>query len=155
MLDEHQFQPSMSPALREAFYDFISKVTIDSKDSGPVALEPFYGQRRMVDEIFAGLEDDIHWFVILKARQLGITTVSLLLDIFWVSYFPGLQGALVTDTEPNKNKIRILIQRVLESLPASHAVPIMYNRKDGLVLTNGSTLDYLVAGTRKNGGLGR
>jgi hypothetical protein len=155
MLDEHQFDPTMSPALREAFYDFISRVTIDSKDSGPVALEPFYGQRRMVDEIFSGLEDDIHWFVVLKARQLGITTVSLLLDIFWVSYFPGLQGALVTDTEPNKNKIRVLIQRILESLPASHAVPVMYNRKDGLVLTNGSTLDYLVAGTRKNGGLGR
>lgn len=155
MLDEHQFDPSMAPGLREAFYDFISKVTIDSKDTGPVQLEPFFGQRRMVDEIFAGLEDDIHWFVVLKARQLGITTVSLLLDIFWISYFPGLQGALVTDTEPNKNKIRILIQRMLESLPSTHAIPVMYNNKDGLVLSNGSSLDYLVAGVRKNGGLGR
>jgi hypothetical protein len=155
MLIAHAFKPEMCPALREAFYDFLAQVTIDSKDLGPVKIKPFYGQRKFVDEVFAGLEDDIHHFVFLKARQLGVSTVSLLLDLFWISYFPGLQGALVTDTDPNKDKFRVLIQRMLESLPKSHAIPVLYNNKNGLVLQNGSTLDYIVAGKRKNSGLGR
>jgi hypothetical protein len=44
---------------------------------------------------------------------------------------------------------------MLESLPRSHSIPIVSHNRNGLVLKNGSSLDYLVAGTRKNGGLGR
>lgn len=152
---EHTFQPEMVPELREMFYDFLTKITIDSKELGSAPLDPYFGQRLFLDSVFDGLENDVHWFVVLKARQLGITTVSLALDIFWLSFFPGLQGGLVTDTEPNKDKLRILIDRILKALPRSHSIPVERHNRSNLVLSNGSTLDYLVAGTRKNGGLGR
>ena len=152
---EHNFDPKSVPELREMFYDFINHIVIDSKELGSAPLEPYYGQRLFLDSVFDGLENDIHWFVILKARQLGITTVSLALDIFWLSFFPGLQGGLVTDTEGNKDKLRILIDRILKALPRSHSIPVERHNRSNLVFANGSTLDYLVAGTRKNGGLGR
>jgi hypothetical protein len=152
---DHDFRPEMVPELREIFYEFMHNIVIDSKELGPAPLEPYYGQRLFLDSVFDGLQNDIHWFVVLKARQLGITTVSIALDIFWLSFFPGLQGGLVTDTEGNKDKLRILIDRILKALPNSHSIPVERHNRSNLVLANGSSLDYLVAGTRKNGGLGR
>lgn len=150
-----EFKPEFSETLKAAFYDFIGHVTIDSKELGPTRVEPYFGQNLFINEVFDGLAQDIHWYVVLKARQLGLTTISILLDIFWISYFPGLQGGLVTDTEGNKEKIRTLISRILESLPAAYTIPTVSNNRNGLVLQNGSSLDYIVAGVRKNGGLGR
>ena len=150
------FKPEMTPELRLAFYDFISHIKIDSKElGGDSPLVPYRAQTRFLDELFDGLEEDIHWFVVLKARQLGISTISLALDIFWLSVFPGLQGALVADTDANKENMRITIKRMMASLPKSHAIPTVQNNRYGLQLRNGSTLAYLVAGVRKNSGLGR
>lgn len=150
------FKPEMTPELKLAFYDFISHIKIDSKElGGESSLVPYRAQTRFLDEVFDGLESDVHWFVVLKARQLGISTISLALDIFWLSIFPGLQGALVADTEANKENMRITIKRMMASLPKSHAIPTVQNNRYGLQLKNGSTLAYLVAGVRKNSGLGR
>lgn len=150
------FDPADVDDIEGAFYDFIQHVKIDSKESGTITLaDPYMAQRRFLTGVFDGLKDDVHWFVVLKARQLGITTMSLVLDLFWISYFPGLQGGIVFDTDGNKEKARILFTRMLESLPRSHSIPVVRHNTQGLVLKNGSSLDYLVAGTRKNGGLGR
>ena len=48
-------------------------------------------QTYVMEEIAKGLENDIHFFVILKGRQLGITTVSLALDLYWQFTHPGWQ----------------------------------------------------------------
>ena len=153
---EWEFSPEAVPEIESIFYEFLSYLKIDSKDYGPnTPLEPFHAQRRFLDEVFAGLEDDVHWFVVLKARQLGITTVSFALDLFWISFFKGLQGAIVYDTEGNRDKGRLLFTRMMGSLPKQFSVPIVSHNKNGLVLANGSSIDYLVAGTRKNSGLGR
>ena len=63
---------------------------------------------------------------------------------------------MITDTEGNKEKFRILIDQYWESLPKGLKKGIKQNNRNNLVLNNGSVLDYLVAGTRtKGGGLGR
>ena len=144
MTIDELFSPAMVPDLREAFEEFISHVQIDSKETGTDYIHPYMGQRMFINEIFDMLENDIHWLVVLKARQLGITTFSLLLDLFWLNYFPGLQGGLVTDTAPNMLGLRTIIARMLNSLPPSHKIAVVQNNKDGLVLANGSKLDYLV-----------
>ena len=149
------FDPANALEMKVAFYDFISHISIDSKETGTGRIRPYFAQRLFIDGVFDGLEKDIHWTVVLKARQLGITTFSVLLDLFWLSYFPGIQGGLVTDTDPNKEKLRLLITRMLESLPESHKIPIVTHNKNGLVLANGSSLDYLSAGTKRNSNLGR
>jgi hypothetical protein len=117
-------------------------------------------QEYVLDQIFSGLENDIHFFVIGKARQLGMTTLMLLLDIFWCAMYPGLQGALVVDEAANKEKLRLLLEEILERLPETHPLPIIRHNTNGIVFDHGvlgrSMLDYMVAGTRKKpGSLGR
>ena len=155
-MTEETFNPENVEEFKEAFYAFLAYVKIDSKDYGPnTDFEPFFAQKRFLEEVFSGLGEDIHWFVVLKARQLGITTVSFALDLFWISYFKGLQGAIVYDTEGNRDKGRLLFTRMMGSLPKQFSVPVISHNKNGLVLANGSSIDYLVAGTKKNSGLGR
>lgn len=144
------------------FRDFLSVATITSKDEGRVRIgESLYRcQDYALEQIFDGLTKDIHWFVLYKARQEGITTIMLLLDIFWSAVFPGLQGGIVFDTEPNKEKFRLLITDIIEHLPASHELPVVKHNRNGIVFESikgePSSLDYLVAGTKSTGGgLGR
>lgn len=142
------------------FLDFIGSITIDSKESGVTNLRKklYSAQFRLLEQMDDGMRDGVRMFVILKARQLGISTISLALDLFWLMVFPGMQGAIVTDTEPNRDKFRILIDRYWESIPQKMKgnIRLVKNNRSNLVLSNGSVLDYLVAGTKKgNAGLGR
>ena len=138
------------------FMDFIGHLTIDSKETGIGPLIPYGAQMRFLVEVCDGLDRGIRHFVVLKARQLGISTISLAADLFWLMVHDGLQGGLITDTEANRDKFRILLERYINSLPKGLRVGIKKHNRNNLVLNNGSVLDYLVAGTRKSaGGLGR
>lgn len=149
-------------AFEEAFRDFVSHTKIITKNEGLTAIKLYRAQEYALSGILDGLENDIHYFVILKARQLGITTITLLLDLFWCGLYPGLQGAIVTDTDPNKEKLRLLVQEILDNLPPSHPLPVAKHNRNGIVFraphagASPSMIDYLVAGTKKRtGSLGR
>ena len=92
-------------AFEEAFYAFLSSCKINSKNLGFVSLGDnlYYGQRRFITAILDGLENDIHDFYCLKSRQLGITTIIRVLCAFFLGVHRGLTGALVFDTNENKN----------------------------------------------------
>jgi hypothetical protein len=139
------------------FKDFISNLQIDSKELGVCRLnQVLYGaQEEFLKQVCEGLEKGIHHFVCLKARQLGISTISLAMDLFWLMVHDGLQGALITDNEGNKEKFRIILERYIAGLPKELRVGIKKHNRNNLVFSNGSVLDYLVAGTRKTGNLGR
>lgn len=140
-----------------SFIDYLAKLTIISKeiefDSGAGAtplLEVLYSaQYRFLENVANGLDDGIHNFVCLKARQLGISTISLAIDCFWLSVHDGLQGALITDTDGNREKFRLLIHHYLTTVPPELRVKIVKHNRNNLVLANGSILDYVVAGTTK------
>jgi hypothetical protein len=139
-----------------AFRHFLSLMTITSKENrvpGPINL--YTGQEIFLEELRHGLDADIHFFVNLKARQLGISTVMLALDIFWLYMHPGLQGALIADTEANKETFRTTITEMLDGLPKGFRVPIKSHNRTALQLANGSRLQYISAGKGKNSGLGR
>lgn len=138
----------------DLFYEFISYLTISSKEldaAEPVPLMNvlYNAQYRFLREVCDGLDQGIHSFVCLKARQLGISTISLACDVFWLSVHDRMQGALITDTEANKEKFRILLEHYMLSLPDALRVKIVKHNRNNLVLENGSILDYLVAGTKK------
>jgi hypothetical protein len=145
---------------KELFYDFISNLSIYSKELNgqqPLGEVLYAAQYRFVDEICEGLDAGVRHFVILKARQLGISTISLAIDLFWLLVHPGLQGALITDTEGNRDKFRIILQAYYESLPKELKVGVKgggFGNRNNIVFNNGSVLDYLVAGVRKSGGGG-
>lgn len=137
------------------FEAFCNRLVIDTKEHGQVPMKWLGGQRYLVQEIERGLAEGIHTFVILKGRQMGISTVSLGLDLYWMFKHPGLQGAMVTDTDENKTLFRSNLANYLEHLPRNLKVPALTHNRTQLDLKNRSRLSYLVAGTRNNGNLGR
>ena len=140
----------------QQFYRFCSQLKIETKEEGLRKMDSLLGtQTYVMDEIAKGLDDDIHFFVILKGRQLGITTISLALDLYWHFINPGLQGTLTTDTEENRDMFRSTLSMYMEGLPKQYRIPIVAHNRNQLSLQNRSRLFYQVAGTRSKGTLGR
>ncbi len=137
------------------FEAFCARLKIDTKEQGRKPLRFLGTQRYLVQEISSGLKEGRHTFVVLKGRQLGISTVTLAFDLYWISKYPGLQGAVVTDTDENREYFRSYVEQYLDSLPRQVRAPIDRHNRVQLILKNGSRLVYMVAGTKKKGELGR
>src|SRR5580658_9057635 len=108
-----------------AFNAFIKDIRIPSKevsssDDRGVPLRLWESQRRYLKQLAEGLDDGIHHHYWLKARQLGCTTISIAIDVFWLAIHPGLFGALVTDSEVNRDANRDLIKRYINSFPPGY-----------------------------------
>lgn len=139
----------------ERFESFCAKLLIDTKERGQVPLKWIGTQRYFVQEIAAGVKMGVHTFVVLKGRQLGISTVSLALDLYWLFKHSGLQGLLVTDTDENRELFRSYLTQYIASLPSTAKPKPGGHNRTQLTLANRSRLVYMVAGMRKQGNLGR
>ena len=136
---------------------FIADIRISSKedidkDGRGTPLVLWESQKRFIREVGQGLDQGIHKFVCLKSRQLGITTVSLAIDVFWLAMHPNIIMTLVTDDEKKREANRTLIVKYVESFPDGYfgdAFRITTNNRTGLKFSNGARLDLLVAGTKK------
>ncbi len=138
------------------FYAFCSQLRIETKEKGLQRMDTLLGtQTYVMDEIAKGLDEDVHFFVILKGRQLGITTISLALDLYWHFMNAGLQGTLTTDTEENRDMFRSTLGMYMEGLPKEYRIPLIAHNRNQLQLKNRSRLFYQVAGLRAKGSLGR
>ncbi len=138
------------------FYQFCNQLRIETKEKGLVKMDNLLGtQTYVMDEISKGLNDGVHFFVILKGRQLGITTISLALDLYWHFVHPGLQGTLTTDTEENRDMFRTTLAMYMDGLPKQYKIPLIAHNRNQLTLKNRSRLFYQVAGLRAKGSLGR
>jgi hypothetical protein len=138
------------------FYNFCKQLKIETKEQGLRKMDHLLGtQTYVMDEIAKGLQDDVHFFVILKGRQLGITTISLALDLYWHFTHPGLQGTLTTDTEENRDMFRSTLAMYMDGLPKEYRIPLLAHNRNQLSLKNRSRLFYQVAGLRAKGSLGR
>jgi len=112
-------------------------------------------QTYVMNEIDKGLKQGIHFYVILKGRQLGITTISLALDLYWHYIHNGLNGTLVTDTEENRDMFRGTLGGYMDGLPKEYKIPVLTHNRNSLSLKNRSRIFYQVAGLRAKGSLGR
>ena len=140
----------------DKFYRFCSQLKIEAKERGLIRMNNLLGtQKYVMQEVARGLQEDIHFFVILKGRQLGITTISLALDLYWHFLHPGLQGTLTTDTEENRDMFRSTLAMYMEGLPVEYRVPLVAHNRNHMALKNRSRLFYQVAGLRSKGSLGR
>ncbi len=148
-------------AFEEAFYAFLANCKINSKNLGFVSLGDnlYYGQKRFITAILDGLENDIHDFYCLKSRQLGITTICRAFSTFYLGIHKGLSGALVFDSNENKNLARDELVTMINDLPARLKFPaIKKDNRDGLALINDSKILFKSAGVKKtktSGTLGR
>jgi hypothetical protein len=138
------------------FYAFCSQLKIETKEEGLRNMDTLLGtQTYVMDEISKGLENDIHFFVILKGRQLGITTVSLALDLYWQFTHPGWQGTLVSDTEENRDMFRSTLAMYMDGLPKEYKIPLVAHNRNQLVLQNRSRIFYQIAGNKSRLGQGK
>ncbi len=148
-------------AVEAAFYKFLNRCYINSKDHGRICLgEHLYkGQRRAITQIFDALERDIHKIAILKSRQLGISTIIRALITFLIGIHDGVKGAVVFDTDQNKQESRAELEVMISDLPKTLKFPyIKGNNRAGLTLANDSKILFMSAGVRKSktsGTLGR
>jgi hypothetical protein len=146
----------MSAFNLKQFYNFCNQLKIETKEQGLRKMDHLLGtQTYVMNEIAQGLKDGIHFFVILKGRQLGITTISLALDLYWHYINNGLNGTLVTDTEENRDMFRGTLGAYMDGLPKEYKIPILAHNRNSLSLKNRSRIFYQVAGLRAKGSLGR
>lgn len=139
-----------------AFLFFLSQVKIPSKEMlEPGPIDPYDAQLRFLYELDDGLAAGQHAFVCLKARQLGISTILLALDVFWLYMHKGLQGGVVADNGKNLETFRETITQLLDNMPKGFRIPVKRHNSAGLVLQNDSRLQYMAAGAGKNSNLGR
>ena len=138
------------------FYKFCAELKIETKEEGLKKMGKLLGtQTYVMEEIDKGLKDDVHFFVILKGRQLGITTVSLALDLYWQFTHPGWQGTLVSDTEENRDMFRSTLGMYIDGLHKEYKIPLVAHNRNQMVLKNRSRIFYQIAGNKSRLGQGK
>ena len=147
--------------MEDGFYEFLDLCYINSKDKGRICLGSnlYYGQKLFFTTVFDALENDIHDIYCLKSRQLGISTSSRALEVFFNGLYSGVKGALVFDTDQNKQEARADIITMINDLPRALKFPrVVSDNRHAVTLENGSKILFLSAGTSKkksSGTLGR
>src|SRR6516225_5874000 len=146
------------PTIRQGIYDLLGSVEIDTKELGRSHVEPWPSQQIVIDAITKGLEEGVHEFVILKSRQMAITTVCSVIELFWALANPGIQGAIIADRTDNLERLRRIFAALLETLPNEWRGPdhrIITNNRNGMVFANRSTIDLLAAASNPDLGASR
>ena len=139
------------------FRTFCNELTIDSKELGLVTMANLLGtQEYHVREVVRGLEEGIHFFVELKSRQLGITTIQLAMDLFWHYENPGMQGTLASNDEENKDMFRSTLTMFHNGLPKTHRLKLRANNRNFMEFENRSRMFMQIGGgAKKKGAKGR
>ena len=115
-------------------------------------MKPWGTQRVLIDEILTGLREGQHQFLILKAGQVGATLAMHLLTVYWCLRYPGMQGALVADSDEVRNYCRDNLLNLNASAP--EVMDTRLSNKDMLAWVNGSRLTLQTAGPRSGRKLG-
>jgi len=133
---------------------FARALRIDTKELGIVSLgENLLGtQTRLYQEIQLGLQEGVHEFVTLKSRQIGSSTFTLALDMYFINKYQGISAGLVTQDEKTRGDFRTKLQLYRAGLPEEWHREVIDDNRDQLVLDNGSRLSMMVAGTTTRAG---
>jgi len=146
--------------LRDEFVRFCAELTIPSKELGMIRLRLISSQVYLLDQVFRWMAAGFHDFVILKARQLGVSTLLWALDLFWMMRFGGMQGLYIADSDPNKELHRDTVSEMLASIPPRLRRAVRVNNRLQLAFKHapgylGSRLMFSAANLKNKGQLGR
>lgn len=133
------------------FQQFLDALPIQTKERGLITLGPnmLGTQRRLLSEIQRGMQDGVRDFVTLKARQIGISTLTLALDLYWLFRYPGTPGMMVVHEDKARSQFRAILEIYYANLPDIWKQGITQHNRDQLVLENRSMLQYQVAGVKQ------
>lgn len=144
--------------IRQGLYDLLGSVEVDTKERGRCHVEPWPSQKLVIDAVARGLNEDVHEFVVLKCRQVAITTVCSVIELFWALANPGVQGAIIADRTDNLERLRRIFAALLETLPdewrgSEHK--LVQNNRTGMAFANRSIIDLLAAANNPDLGASR
>src|SRR5580693_7548053 len=146
------------PTIRQGIYDLLSAVEIDTKEEGRTHVEPWLSQRMVIDAVAKGLSEGVHEFVILKCRQVAITTVCSVIELFWALANEGVQGAIIADRTDNLERLRRIFAALLETLPPEWRTRehrLIQNNRNGMAFANRSVIDLMAAASNPDLGASR
>lgn len=156
-----KWSPAKAAEFKAQFYRFLQHAKIISKDLGPCVIGDhlYLAQHRFFDVVFDGLANDKHDFKHLKSRQLGISTGSRLLLVFWAGMHDGLRGYMVFDTSAHMEEARLELIQMIRDLPPELGFPRIVRENRYLIeLSNQTRINFAAAGTKESkssGTLGR
>ena len=148
----------MTATIRQGIYELLHAVEIDTKEAGRMHVDAWPSQRMVIDAVSKGLEEGVHEFVVLKCRQVAITTVCSVVELFWALANPGVQGAIIADRTDNLERLRRIFAALLETLPREWRSPehrLVTNNRTGMAFANRSVIDLLAAGSNPDLGASR
>jgi hypothetical protein len=140
------------------YQNFTSQLWIDTKEFGSVKLgaHRLSTQTRLNNEIRRGMSEGYHDFITLKCRQIGISTETLAIDMYYGFRFPGTRGAIVLHTDRALDLFRSTLATYYSGLPDDWKIEEIQHNRNQWVLANRSIIQYLVAGeTMRSANLGR
>ena len=144
--------------IRQGLYDLLGSVEIDTKEGGRCHVDPWMSQRLVIDAVAKGLNEGVHEFVVLKCRQVAITTVCSVIELFWALANAGVQGAIIADRTDNLERLRRIFAALLETLPEEWRSPehkLVQNNRSGMAFANRSVIDLLAAANNPDLGASR
>lgn len=144
--------------IRQGLYDLLGSVEVDTKERGRCHVDPWPSQRLVIDSVAKGLNEGVHEFVVLKCRQVAITTVCSVIELFWALANPGVQGAIIADRTDNLERLRRIFAALLETLPDEWRSPehkLVQNNRTGMAFANRSVIDLLAAANNPDLGASR
>jgi hypothetical protein len=136
----------------EEFWSWATTIPIASRDTGLGPIKPWGTQRHLIDEIFLGLREGQHQFLVAKAGQVGATLVLHLLTIYMMLRYPGLQGTLVADGDEVRDFCRDNLIGMATNAP--EPIDTRLNNRQMIGWVNGSRLLLQTAGPRTGRKLG-
>ena len=141
-----------------AFLNWAQYLRINSKDLGIVPFTPniwFDCQWMFLEAIFCN--QGIEWFIFLKGRQQGISTITLAFDLFMAFKNKDLQAALVCADYKVAGEMREALETMYDNLPISAKYQKRRSNADYISFSNKSRLKYLFTTSKasKKGNMGR
>jgi hypothetical protein len=144
--------------IRQGLYDLLSSVEVDTKELGRAHIEAWPSQRMVIDAVAKGLQEGVHEFVVLKCRQVAITTACSIVELFWALANEGVQGAIIADRTDNLERLRRIFAALLETLPDEWRGPehrLVQNNRNGMAFANRSVIDLMAAASNPDLGASR
>ena len=122
------------------FLNWSKEVTILSKEKGKINFDHkhwYSGQKILFQTLFKTLESkDIRTVVVLKARQLGITTSLSLFDLYYAMSFKNTKAAIVAHDEATIKEVRAIITKYYwKSLQPNKKRPMVRNNAEHTTFT--------------------
>lgn len=131
----------------KGFLAFLPYVKIRSKDKGIIPFtKPYWGQKRVLREI--AMSDKERIFVILKARQLGMTTLLSVFDLYYAMILSGVKSAIMFASYKDAYRIRHELTLLYDLLPPHKRTLLTSSNREAMRFSNASEIYFLYTSNR-------